>query len=90
MFEGFYKKDLAKRLLIGKSASLDAEKSMLSKLKSGSYCYVLLHAMYVILISYNFQKNNKSKGIEIIIIILGLLGSNNNNSLFRHLFKSHQ
>ena len=33
MFEAFYKKDLAKRLLVGKSASVDAEKSMLSKLK---------------------------------------------------------
>uniref|UniRef100_A0A2K5W092 Cullin-4B n=1 Tax=Macaca fascicularis TaxID=9541 RepID=A0A2K5W092_MACFA len=31
--EAFYKKDLAKRLLVGKSASVDAEKSMLSKLK---------------------------------------------------------
>lgn len=35
MFEAFYKKDLAKRLLVGKSASVDAEKSMLSKLKHG-------------------------------------------------------
>ncbi|KAH9529773.1 Cullin-4A [Dermatophagoides farinae] len=33
IFEAFYKKDLAKRLLIGKSASVDAEKSMLLKLK---------------------------------------------------------
>lgn len=33
VFEAFYKKDLAKRLLVGKSASYDAEKSMLSKLK---------------------------------------------------------
>lgn len=33
VFEAYYKKDLAKRLLIGKSASVDAEKSMLSKLK---------------------------------------------------------
>ncbi|XP_076820896.1 cullin-4A-like [Clavelina lepadiformis] len=33
IFEAFYKKDLAKRLLVGKSASVDAEKSMLSKLK---------------------------------------------------------
>ena len=31
MFEAFYKKDLAKRLLLGKSASIDAEKSMISK-----------------------------------------------------------
>ena len=35
MFEAFYKKDLAKRLLLGKSASFDAEKSMLLKLKQG-------------------------------------------------------
>ncbi|UJR09956.1 hypothetical protein I4U23_014180 [Adineta vaga] len=33
VFEAFYKKDLAKRLLVGKSASVDAEKSMLLKLK---------------------------------------------------------
>ncbi|XP_037664116.1 cullin-4A-like [Choloepus didactylus] len=33
VFEAFYKKDLAKRLLVGKSASIDAEKSVLSKLK---------------------------------------------------------
>ncbi|KAM9107686.1 LOW QUALITY PROTEIN: cullin-4A-like [Megaptera novaeangliae] len=33
VFEAFYKKDWAKRLLVGKSASVDAEKSMLSKLK---------------------------------------------------------
>lgn len=42
VFEAFYKKDLAKRLLVGKSASVDAEKSMLSKLKHGEivplYC----------------------------------------------------
>lgn len=36
VFEAFYKKDLAKRLLVGKSASVDAEKSMLSKLKQGN------------------------------------------------------
>jgi len=37
VFEAFYKKDLAKRLLVGKSASVDAEKSMLSKLKQGCH-----------------------------------------------------
>ena len=37
MFEAFYKKDLAKRLLLGKSASFDAEKSMLLKLKQGTF-----------------------------------------------------
>jgi len=35
LFEAFYKKDLAKRLLVGKSASIHAEKLMLSKLKQG-------------------------------------------------------
>ena len=39
VFEAFYKKDLAKRLLLGKSASFDAEKSMLLKLKQG-VCYI--------------------------------------------------
>lgn len=34
-FEAFYKKDLAKRLLLNKSASADAEKTMLMKLKTG-------------------------------------------------------
>ncbi|XP_075395880.1 cullin-4B-like [Tenrec ecaudatus] len=33
VFEAFYKKDLAKRLLLDNSASIDAEKSMLFKLK---------------------------------------------------------
>lgn len=34
VFEAFYKKDLALRLLMGKSASVEAEKSMISKLKT--------------------------------------------------------
>ena len=34
VFEAFYKRDLSKRLLLSKSASVDAEKSMLSKLKA--------------------------------------------------------
>lgn len=41
VFEAFYKKDLAKRLLVGKSASVDAEKSMLSKLKHGMFVFFL-------------------------------------------------
>lgn len=36
VFEAFYKKDLAKRLLLGKSASIDAEKSMISKVNNFS------------------------------------------------------
>lgn len=35
VFEAFYKKDLARRLLLQRSASADAEKSMLTRLKSG-------------------------------------------------------
>ena len=34
VFEAFYKKDLAKRLLLGKSSSTDAEKTMITKLKA--------------------------------------------------------
>ena len=34
VFEAFYKKDLAKRLILNKYASIDAEKSMVSKLKT--------------------------------------------------------
>lgn len=33
VFEAFYKKDLAKRLLLGRSASVDAEKATIAKLK---------------------------------------------------------
>lgn len=36
VFEAFYKKDLARRLLMGRSASADAERSMLSRLKTGN------------------------------------------------------
>ncbi|KAK6950192.1 hypothetical protein Daesc_008518 [Daldinia eschscholtzii] len=34
VFEAFYKQDLARRLLMGRSASADAERSMLAKLKN--------------------------------------------------------
>lgn len=34
VFEAFYKKDLARRLLMGRSASQDAERNMLTKLKA--------------------------------------------------------
>lgn len=40
MFEAFYKKDLAKRLLLGKSASIDAEKSMITKVKTFVFQYI--------------------------------------------------
>src|SRR5579859_7030402 len=48
VFEAFYKKDLAKRLLLGKSASTDAEKSMLAKLKNGKWSpNVLFPLLYI-------------------------------------------
>lgn len=36
VFEAFYKKDLARRLLMGRSASADAEKNMIDRLKTGT------------------------------------------------------
>lgn len=43
VFEAFYKNDLARRLLMKRSASSDAEKSMLARLKNGlSYSIILL------------------------------------------------
>ena len=46
VFVAFYKKDLAKRLLLGKSASTDAEKSMLLKLKQGQCRASPKHALH--------------------------------------------
>ncbi len=37
VFEAFYKRDLARRLLLGRSASSDSEKSMLTRLRSGKW-----------------------------------------------------
>jgi len=37
VFEAFYKKDLAKRLLLNKSASVDTEKLMIQKIKEGMF-----------------------------------------------------
>lgn len=42
VFEAFYKKDLARRLLMGRSASADAERSMLSRLKTGKRLPIIL------------------------------------------------
>uniref|UniRef100_A0A452HAZ6 Cullin family profile domain-containing protein n=1 Tax=Gopherus agassizii TaxID=38772 RepID=A0A452HAZ6_9SAUR len=67
VFEAFYKKDLAKRLLVGKSASVDAEKSMLSKLKhensttfSICFCFSLQY----------MQNQNVPGNIELTVNIL--------------------
>uniref|UniRef100_A0A452H974 Cullin family profile domain-containing protein n=1 Tax=Gopherus agassizii TaxID=38772 RepID=A0A452H974_9SAUR len=65
VFEAFYKKDLAKRLLVGKSASVDAEKSMLSKLKHGEYlalppCFSLLEIIGMIFFKDKMQLENST------------------------------
>ena len=48
VFEAFYKKDLAKRLLLGKSASTDAEKAVIARLKAecGSQFTTKLEGMF--------------------------------------------
>ena len=46
VFEAFYKKDLARRLLMGRSASADAERSMLSRLKIGKYFLAVFITWY--------------------------------------------
>nr|GMD87929.1 cullin-4-like [Ipomoea batatas] len=74
VFEAFYKKDLAKRLLLGKSASIDAEKSMISKLKTecGSQFTNKLEGMFKyhcrlsIAISYGWYNKHVAGGACIV------------------------
>lgn len=70
VFEAFYKKDLARRLLMARSASQDAERNMLTKLKSecGSNFTHNLEQMFKDqdlsrdeMISYNQSLSNTSK-----------------------------
>ena len=74
MFEAFYKKDLAKRLLLGKSASIDAEKSMISKVKDKelslvfqSFFHIDLANMFALLLQLKTecgsQFTNKLEGM---------------------------
>ncbi|XP_047041247.1 cullin-4A [Helicoverpa armigera] len=81
VFEAFYKKDLAKRLLVGKSASVDAEKSMLSKLKQecGGGFTCKLEGMFKdmelskdINITYkqHLAASSESSGLELSVYIL--------------------
>lgn len=80
VFEAFYKKDLAKRLLIGKSASVDAEKSMLSKLKQecGGVFTLKLEGMFKdmelskdIMVAFEQQLHSK-QAIQLYVNILTL------------------
>lgn len=70
VFEAFYKKDLAKRLLYDKSASLDLEKSMISKLKTqcGSQFTSKLEAMFRDVdaskdLMHHFKNHTKSRAL---------------------------
>ncbi|KAL8949942.1 MAG: hypothetical protein Q9222_003991 [Ikaeria aurantiellina] len=60
VFEAFYKRDLARRLLLNRSASADAEKSMLTRLRSGelsSGCLILPAADFSIECGAGFTHN---------------------------------
>ncbi|XP_061430926.1 cullin-4A-like isoform X1 [Lethenteron reissneri] len=81
VFEAFYKKDLAKRLLVGKSASVDAEKSMLSKLKhecggaftsklEGMFKDMELSKDIMIQFKQYMQNQNDANNIELTVNIL--------------------
>ncbi|ESQ55574.1 hypothetical protein EUTSA_v10024458mg [Eutrema salsugineum] len=82
VFEAFYKKDLAKRLLLGKSASIDAEKSMISKLKNecGSQFTNKLEGMFKDIelskeINESFKQSSQARtklpsGIEMSVHVL--------------------
>lgn len=81
VFEAFYKKDLAKRLLLGKSASVDAEKSMLSKLKhecgaaftsklEGMFKDMELSKDIMLQFKQYIQNQSESSSIELTVNIL--------------------
>ncbi len=79
VFEAFYKKDLAKRLLVGRSASVDAEKSMLTKLKQecGSVFTSKLEGMFKdvdiskdIMQSFKASKFNESLDVDFSVSVL--------------------
>eukprot|EP01103_Thecamoeba_quadrilineata_P014277 TRINITY_DN4208_c0_g1_i1.p1 TRINITY_DN4208_c0_g1~~TRINITY_DN4208_c0_g1_i1.p1 ORF type:complete len:785 (-),score=106.82 TRINITY_DN4208_c0_g1_i1:223-2577(-) len=80
VFDAFYKKDLAKRLLLGKSASIDNEKAMITKLKQecGSGFTTKLEGMFKdidtskdIMTSFKQSTKHKAKGdIELNVFVL--------------------
>ncbi|NXN41259.1 CUL4B protein, partial [Rhinoptilus africanus] len=71
VFEAFYKKDLAKRLLVGKSASVDAEKSMLSKLKHVLPEIRLINIALLLCFFLQYMQNQNVPGnIELTVNIL--------------------
>lgn len=70
VFEAFYKRDLARRLLMDRSASRDAERSMLTKLKTGmvlELIFVRVRLTSILECGSGFTQNLESmfKDIEI-------------------------
>ena len=74
VFEAFYKKDLAKRLLLNKSASADAERSLLLKLRTecGAGFTQKLEGMFKdIDLSRGFDKAFQNKSLEVMVLSQG-------------------
>ena len=79
VFEAFYKKDLARRLLLGRSASVDAERLMLTKLKTecGSgfthnleYMFKDIDLSKESVASFKTTKSGLSAGVDLSVNIL--------------------
>ncbi len=74
VFEAFYKKDLAKRLLLNKSASADAERSLLTKLKieCGAGFTAKLEGMFKdVDTSKDLMKSFPNKKLEVSVLSQG-------------------
>lgn len=74
VFEAFYKKDLAKRLLLNKSASADAERSLLAKLKvecGAGFTHKLEGMFKDVDISRDYAKNFTNKSLEVFVLSQG-------------------
>ncbi|KAL5247244.1 hypothetical protein ACHWQZ_G019191 [Mnemiopsis leidyi] len=77
IFEAFYKKDLAKRLLMSKSASIDSEKSMLGKLKRecGSQFTFKLEGMFKDMavskdLMLSYKERESEGGVDLSVTVL--------------------
>ncbi len=64
VFEAFYKRDLARRLLLGRSASADAEKLMLTRLKSGK-CGQNLNPLRALTVSRMWRWLHSQPGADV-------------------------
>ncbi|ORY75137.1 Cullin family-domain-containing protein [Protomyces lactucae-debilis] len=74
VFEAFYKKDLAKRLLLNKSASNDAEASLLNKLKiecGAQFTQNLENMFKDIDLSRDFNRKLQNKQLDVMVISQG-------------------